>query len=380
MYESKRFPWDGTIDADGHVLEPAWLWERYLEERYRERAIRIRTDDDGLEYLELDGRPSERTVKGALGLMGAMGDHDARPSPERRYMDHVPFGAGDPAERLTLLERENLDKTLLYPTIHLLWECEVTEPVISLAYCRAYNRWIADFCRDSGGRLVPIAHLTLLDPEGSAAELERAVKDGCRGGWVAPFTHTRKGHGHPDHDVLWRKAVELDVPVAIHPTYEPVWSIPVRFDRLGRAGEFHYNVSLRQGVQQAWLTFLDYGTLERFPKLRLGILESGMGWLGPFLDRCDTVFDTVSGRALPLRTRPSELFRRQCFISGDPDETAAPLLFEHVGADLFMWATDYPHPDHPSTWVDALTRQVASLRPETRAAYLGGNVRRIYGL
>lgn len=380
MYESKRFPWDGTIDADGHVLEPAWLWERYLEERYRERAIRIRTDADGLEYLELDGRPSERTVKGALGLMGAMGDHDARPSPERRYMDHVPFGAGDPAERLTLLERENLDKTLLYPTIHLLWECEVTEPGISLAYCRAYNRWIADFCRGSGGRLVPIAHLTLLDPEGSAAELERAVKDGCRGGWVAPFTHTRKGHGHPDHDVLWRKAVELDVPVAIHPTYEPVWSIPVRFDRLGRAGEFHYNVSLRQGVQQAWLTFLDYGTLERFPKLRLGILESGMGWLGPFLDRCDAVFDTVSGRALPVRTRPSELFRRQCFISGDPDETAAPLLFEHVGADLFMWATDYPHPDHPSTWVDGLTRQVASLRAETRAAYLGGNVRRIYGL
>lgn len=380
MYESKRFPYDGTIDADGHVLEPAWLWERYLEERYRERAIRIRTDDAGLEYLELDGRPSERTVKGALGLMGAMGDHDARPSPERRYMDHIPYGAGDPRERLTLLERENLETTLLYPTIQLLWECEVTDPEISLAYCRAYNRWIADFCRDSGGRLVPIAHLTLLDPDGAAAELERAVNDGCRGGWVAPFTHSRKGHGHPDHDPLWQKAVELDVPIAIHPTYEPVWSIPVRFDRLGRAGEFHYNVTLRQGVQQAWLTFLDYGTLERFPRLRLGILESGMGWLGPFLDRCDAVFETVSGRALPVRAKPSELFRRQCFISGDPDETAAPLLFEHVGADLFMWATDYPHPDHPSTWVDGLTRQVASLRPETRAAYLGGNVRRIYDL
>ena len=380
MYEVKRFPYDGTIDADGHVLEPAWLWERYLEERYRDRAIRIRTDADGLEYLELNGRPSERTVKGALGLMGAMGDHDARPSPWRRSMDHIPFGAGDPKERSTLLDRENLEKTLLYPTIHLLWECEVTDPEISLAYCRAYNRWIADFCRDSRGRLVPIAHLSLLDPDAAAAELERAVEDGCRGGWVAPFTHSRKGHGHPDHDPLWRKAVELDVPIAIHPTYEPVWSIPVRFDRLGRAGEFHYNVTLRQGVQQAWLTFLDYGTLERFPTLRLGILESGMGWLGPFLDRCDAVFETVSGRALPVRTKPSELFARQCFISGDPDETAAPLLFEHVGADLFMWATDYPHPDHPSTWVDGLTRQVASLRRETRAAYLGGNVRRIYRL
>src|SRR5260370_19696684 len=72
MYESKRFPYDGTIDADGHVLEPAWLWERYLEPEFRERAIRIRTDADGLEYLELDGRPSERTIKGVLGLLGAM--------------------------------------------------------------------------------------------------------------------------------------------------------------------------------------------------------------------------------------------------------------------------------------------------------------------
>ena len=298
-------------------------------------------------------------MKGVLGLMGAMGDENARPSPERRYMDHIPYGAGDPAERVALLDQEHLESALLYPTIHLLWECEVTDPEISLAYCRAYNRWIADFCRDSGGRLVPIAHLTLLDPEGSAAELKRAVADGCKGGWVAPFTHTRKGHGHPDHDPLWRAAVDLDVPIAIHPTYEPLWSIPVRFDKLGRPGEFHYNVTLRQGVQQAFLTFLDYGTLDRFPTLRLGILESGMGWLGPFLDRCDAVFDTISGRAVPIQSKPSEIFARQCFISGDPDETAAPLLFEHVGAHLFMWATDYPHPDHPSTWVDALSRQVA---------------------
>jgi predicted TIM-barrel fold metal-dependent hydrolase len=105
-----------------------------------------------------------------------------------------------------------------------------------------------------------------------------------------------------------------------------------------------------------------------------------MGWLGAFLDRCDAVFDTISGRAVPIGARPSEIFARQCFISGDPDETAAPLLFDHVGADLFVWATDYPHPDHPPAWVDALTRQVAGLGDATRAAYLGENVRRIYRL
>src|SRR5262249_7166879 len=171
MYAIKRFPYDGTVDADGHVLEPAWLWERYLERRYVERAIRIKTDAAGLEYLELDGCPSRRTVKGVLGLMGAMGDESAQPSPERRYMDHIPYGAGDAAERIALLQQEHLEAVLLYPTIHLLCEGEGTEPEISLAYFRAYNRWIADSARNSVRRLSPIGHLSLLDPQRSAAEL-----------------------------------------------------------------------------------------------------------------------------------------------------------------------------------------------------------------
>lgn len=380
MYEIKRFPHDGTIDADGHLLEPDWLWERYLEPAYRDRAMGIGVDADGLEYLRIDGRPSERTVKGVISLMGAMGEDDPRPSPERRYMDHIPYGAGDPAQRVDLLEREHLDGVLLYGTVELLWECEVTDPELTIAYCRAYNRWIADFCRDSGGRLNAVAHLSLLDPEGSAAELRRAVADGCVGAWLAPFTHTRRAHGHPDHDVLWRTAAELGVPVAIHPTYEPAWCTPVRFDGFGRATEFHYNVMLRQGSQQALLSFFDHGTLERFPDLRVGVLESGMGWVGSFLDRADAVYETISGRGVPISAPPSELFARQCFISGDPDETAAPLIMDHVGAQCFMWATDYPHPDHPGTWVDALSRLVEPLGDDTRAAFLGDNVRRIYGL
>lgn len=379
-YEIVRFPYDRTIDADGHVLEPATLWEDHLESRYRDRAMRIQVDEHGLEYLELDGRPSKRTNQGSLGLMGAMGDLEARPGPDRRYMDHVPFGAMDPKERIALLDQENLEKTVLYPTIGLLWECEVTDPEISLAYARAYNRWIAEFCRGSGGRLVPIAHLTLLDPEGSAAELERAVRDGCKGGFVCPFTHTKKPHGHADHDALFRKASELGVPLALHPTFEPDWAVPVRFEGLRRESPFFYNVMLRQGMQQALLSFFALGTLDRFPDLRLGVLESGSGWVGAFLDRMDAIFDTSARAAIPLRETPSHYFKRQCFISGDPDETAAPHMIDHVGSDLFMWATDYPHPDHPGTWAHALQRFVEPLGEETRAKVLGENVRRIYDL
>jgi predicted TIM-barrel fold metal-dependent hydrolase len=381
-YEIVRFPLAGAVDADGHVLEPANLWEEYLEERYRGRAMRIRLDEQGLEYLELDGRPSQRTAKGVLGLMGAMGDPSARPGPDRRYMDNIPYGAGDPGERVELLDKENLERAFLYPTIGLLWECEVTDPEITTAYQRAYNRWIADFCRDRGGRLVPIAHLSLVDVDAAVAELERAVGDGCRGAFVAPFTHTRKPHGHPDHDRLWAKACELDVPVAIHPTYEPQEIVPSRFafSGWGRPAQWYLNVLVRQGVQQAFLSFFALGTLERLPRLKLGVLESGSGWIGSFLDRMDAVYETNLGRFIELRQTPSEYFRRQCFISGDPDETAAPLIMEHVGAGNFMWATDYPHPDHPGSWVDALVELVGPLGEEARRGVLGANVNRIYGL
>lgn len=375
-YEIKRFPFDGTIDADGHILEPPDLWETYLEEKYRPRALRIQVDDEGYEYLEIDQVPSKRSRRGSLGLLGAMGEEDMRPRPDRRYADNMPYGACNAADRLDLMDQENLDCTLLYPTIGLLWEVELTDAELSLAYCRAYNRWIADFCRDSGGRLVPIAQLTLLDVEGSVVELERAVRDGCKGAWVNPFNHRRVIHGDPAHDPLFQKCVELDVPLAIHPTFTPHGAAEGIFDwpRSGRAwGEA---IWLRSIVQQALISFFSLGTLERFPDLRLGVLEAGSGWIGALLDRLDAYSESLN------IDRPSatELFRKQCFISGDPDERAAPLIIDHVGAECFMWATDYPHPDHPHTWVDDLTRYAQALSDKARPKVLGDNVRRIYRL
>ena len=180
--------------------------------------------------------------------------------------------------------------------------------------------------------------------------------------------------------MLWSRAVRLGVPIAIHPTFEPFWAAPVRFKRMGRAREFFYNVMLKQGVQQAFLSFIALGTLDRLPEFKLGILESGAGWIGSFLDRADAVAETPSGFGMGLKRRPTDYFRDQCFISGDPDEKALSYLIDHSGAECFMWATDYPHPDHPGSWAHSLEQLVAPLGDETRAKFLGENVARIYGL
>lgn len=296
-----------VIDCDGHILEPPDLWETYLEPAYRDRALRIRVGDDGFEYLEIDGQRSTIARQGQLGTLGGMGKrvdearelresamrgevapHEVRgirPSSEQTYLRGAAFGTMDMKERVQLLDREGMAKAVLYPTLGLLREAELFDPGLSSAYCRAYNRWIADFCRDSRGRLVPIAHLSLGDPEEAARELERAVKDGCRGAFVCPFTITRVPHGDPRHDAVFAAAQDLDVPLAVHPTFEPLaFNVHHRFDKFGWA-VWCFNLFAGQGVQQAFATFFQFGVFERFPRLRVVVLESQAAWIGYFLDR-----------------------------------------------------------------------------------------------
>src|SRR3989454_12847161 len=88
MSESKRFPYPGAIDADGHILEPPDTWERYIDPQYRDRAIRITKNQDGLEILEIGGGPSKYRKPGQLAQSGAMGKKgaDLKPHPDKTYV------------------------------------------------------------------------------------------------------------------------------------------------------------------------------------------------------------------------------------------------------------------------------------------------------
>lgn len=378
---------DHVVDADGHVLEPSNLWLDYLENAYVDRAIRLEVNDDGLEVVMVDNRPFDRMSPGGIALIGSMGEEGARPSPDRRYMEVMPFGACDPVDRVAYCDREDLDGVVLYPTIGLIWPSVVADAELADAYARAYNRWIADFCRRSAGQLVAVAQLSLNDPELAAIELRRAVADGCRGAFVLPFTWSQIPHGDPHFDPLWLAAQDLGVPIGIHPAYEPRFANTLsRFANqdsspgVGDAGaQFMSNMAARYGVQQAFSSFFAYSTFERFPALRLGVLESSAGWIGSFLDRMDALAgETIFRHFVSLTMAPSDYFRRQSFISCDPDETAAPLIIDHVGSHCFLWATDYPHPDHPANWQDSLRRFVQPLSAETTARVAGENVIDLY--
>lgn len=386
MHETHRLSHDGAVDADGHILEPADLWERYLEPQYRDRALRVVQDEHGLDELEIGGKRSTMSRRGFPSTLAAMGRPDLiemAKDPAITYANHAPVAATDAKERLAYLDAEHVDAAIIYTTTGLLWEAELEDPELSDAYCRAYNRWVTDWCSEGEGRLFAAAHLSLLDPAAAARELERAVTAGAVGGFVAPFSHAARPLGHPANDAVFAAAQDLDVPLAIHPTFEPQWTKGTRMGPWEHVRELRLTASVQasDGVRHQFGTLFDYGVFDRFPRLKLLVLESGGGWIGYMLDRMDAVYShTAIGGRVPLKHEPSHYFRTQCWISCDPDERTIPALAARYGVDRFMWASDFPHADHTPEYVHDLDELISMFPEGDRRAFAGDNCRALFKL
>jgi predicted TIM-barrel fold metal-dependent hydrolase len=169
--------------------------------------------------------------------------------------------------------------------------------------------------------------------------------------------------------------------VGIYPAFEPFWAAPGRFGPMTSASlSFLINVTAADAVRHAFTSMFQYGVFDKFPRLKVVVLESGAGWIGYWLERMDAVYASPLGRSVPLREKPSVYFGRQCWISCDPDEWSLAGIIPLVGAERFFWASDFPHPDHPPTYVAHLQELVERLPAPARPLLLGDNVRRAYGL
>lgn len=376
------------VDADSHVLEPPDLWSRYVEPRFRDRAVRVVRADAGHDVLLVDGKPAKLTTPEMLGDFGGMGrtlDEQANAALSGRYADNAPAAATDPRARIAQLDREGVAATVLYPSLGLQWPAETADAAYVHANLVAYDRWLEDFCADSNGRLIAVAHLALGDPHDAAKELRRAVANGARGGVLLPYTHDGKPHGHPDHDPLFAAACDLGVPLGIHTGVDPVTrDLYRRYDGLTwpdaiPQGIWFLQLMFSQAVQQAFSTFFLHGTFDRFPELKLVVLEAGAGWLGFWMDRMDAMFAGALRLTMPLRDLPSTYVRRNVWISADPDERALAAIVPYVGADRFVWASDYPHSDHTGGYIEHVLAMARLLPDESaRRALLGANAAALY--
>ena len=130
----------------------------------------------------------------------------------------------------------------------------------------------------------------------------------------------------------------------------------------------------------AMLTMMVRGVFDRFPRLRVGFLEAGCAWLPAWLHRIEEHLELAGWKEAPgLQSTPTECFKRQCFITCEPDEALLHSVIEELGDDNILFATDYPHPDskYPKTVESFLVLPRMSV--ESKRKILWDNALRFYG-
>src|SRR5262245_4499941 len=359
-----------TIDADGHVIEPADLWLRELPPSLRERGFQIRWNPDiRQEEVHVEGRLL--LPAGIVGV-GMAGRPFADIGSGVRYADLMP-GGFDPHARLRDMDAEGIDTAVLYPSVGLFLEA-VEDPALAEACCRVYNDWLADYCRTDPQRLVGVAGLPMQDVAAAIREARRAVGElGMRGVFVRPNPCRGRPLHAPDFDPLWAALAELGLPVGIHPSGAgdlpgALQGLPLDAPIMGHPTIFFVDEMV------GFSHVVCGGVLERHPGLRVVVLECGGGWLAHWFDRFDHFAHVYGWMAPELRLKPSEYFKRQCAVSFDPDETTLPLLAPLIGEDRIVWASDYPHLDatFPGV-VRELEEHLTRLPPPARAKIRGDN-------
>ncbi len=373
MYKGHRY-----IDADSHVLEPADMWEKYLEPQYRRfaptHAVGYRGDPPGF-YLSI-------RIGGTMMPTFQMPDLVQMPGLEDAYGDYMRRGFG-PDCYDTALQRTGMDYMVLYPTIGLYATAVPgLSAEVAAAYRRAYNNWLYDFCKAAGPRLIGVGSVDLRDPAEAANEARRCVRElGFKAITFNPEPVNDVALHDRFYDPLWKAASELGVPVGVHVAggtalhqvgieYFPQWS------------EGRGLCAFTIGNMIACLSFVSGGILERFPDLKVVFLESGAGWPAFWLERIQAGVQGANrgGKIHGLSKSPIEYFRKQCYISADPDDPGIAQVSAVIGDDNIVTATDFGHMEGKG-YIRALDEILAlELPADTKRKIMWDNAARLYNL
>jgi predicted TIM-barrel fold metal-dependent hydrolase len=373
-----------VIDADGHILEPPDLWERHIEPRFRNTCPKLIILDDGTEYFRLEGDEAidlgqdEKKVKITFGGLGTLGARDG--GIDSKVVGYLAGQKGgfDPHARIKDMDVDGIDAAFLYPSLGL-FVGTIRDPVFAAAAARAYNRWLAlEYCGPYPERLFGIAMLPMQSVEHAVQELRYAVEElGYKGAFVRPNPYGDRVLHSRDYDPLWAAAQDLGVAIGIHSgakSGHPELGV----ERFMHSFAVRHFVSHTFEMAAAATSMIMCGVCDRFPKLRVGFMESGGGWMAGWLDRMDRHFDDKGMNDTGLTTRPSEIFRRQCYISFEPVEGSLVHLVDYLGAENILWATDYPHQDGFPDAANMIKK--LGLPPQTLSTVLATGARRYYNL
>jgi len=334
------------LDADAHVNEPPNLWLEGVPAKWKDRAPRVEHGEQGDLWIFDGGRD-----KWPVGLTATAGLSHFQLSPTGgRYATMRP-GSFETAARLRDMDADGIHAQVLYPSVTLKGaRIYSDEPELQYACVRAYNEWLLDFCRGSEGRLLPQAIIPASGIDDALAEFERSLKTGHRGAVISAFPNGSLDPMQED-DRFWALAEEARHPIAIHigsflpPRPRPPQSNPgAIWTGLRFVGKAAWTKAGGQTLEVV-CDVLFSGIFERFPRLRIVLVEANIGWVPTLLEQADDMFRRYrwyTGAHEHMSEMPSEVFHRN-FHATFMNDSVGVEMRHRMNLDQIMWSTDYPH-------------------------------------
>jgi predicted TIM-barrel fold metal-dependent hydrolase len=383
------------ISVDDHVVEPPHLWTRWLPERYRAAGPKVvrapyelRSDQKTVMAQsgpETDFWVFEKTQTAIHNAAAAAGLPPEEIDFSPRAYDEMRPAFYDPKARLTDMDANHIERSLCFPSTFPRF-CgqtflEASDKDLAMACTGAYNDWmVEEWCGDSGGRLIPLCLSPLWDPELAAAEVRRNARRGAHAVTFCelpaylnlPSLYTR--HWDP----FLAACNETDTTICIH-----IGSAAKLIASSPDAPRVSRQAALCLNSQLSMVDWLMSGVLVRFPKLKMALSESQVGWMPYILERLDHLWLKARAGAQidPIIADPPSSYVAGhifgCFFEDDFGLQSR----NAIGIDQITFETDYPHQD--STWPNTVgyaQRAMADLTPAEIHKVVRGNAIRLFSL
>jgi predicted TIM-barrel fold metal-dependent hydrolase len=381
------------FSADCHAVEPGAYLES-IEPEYRARIPHFEVREDGSEWLISEGNRPQRVKpsRAQLAAGARNGDGQGLPAsvPGARMDDEdvLRNSTGrSVAERLAAHDADGIDAELMFPNKGLLcWASP--DPVFAMAMCRRWNRWAHGFCGEhmqgDAPRILPAALISAGDQAGALREIRWAAEHGfravCLGNSViyGPKKFGELEYNDPSFEPIWALLEDAGLVVTFH--------VSTGRDPRAVGGNggaiINYVCHSMETTLEPLVQMIASGVFERHPRLRAGLVESGIGFVPWLIETLDYAHKAHHFWVRPrLKELPSTYFRNNCFATFQ-DDAAGLLYAEKLDlTDNLLWANDYPH--HEGSWphsAQAIERTMGHLSDASRAKILGENGARLFGL
>ena len=369
------------IDSDSHVNEPPELWQERLPAKLKERGPKVEHSEHG-DMWSFDG--GKQTWPVGLTAVAGLSYFDYKVMGVT-YESMRP-GSFDTEARLEDMDADGIYAQVLYPSVTLTGaKIYGKDRELQLACVRAYNDWLLEFCEGSGGRLIGQAIMPTTGTDDATAELERAMKAGHRGVVISAFPNGSLD-AQPEDDPFWARAEEAGVPIAVHiggfVSSELTEQRRISWSSLAFVGMAALTKAGGQTLP-AVCNILFSGIFERFPALRLVLVEANIGWIPTLLEQSDDMFMRYrwyTKTVKEMSSTPSEIFFRNFWATFMIDTVGMDLL-HRMRVEQLMWSTDYPHSgtDWPNSRV-TIERVFRDVPKDKVKLMLHTNCKKLYGL